>query len=58
VRKQKAKWFNKQVALVQSTVSLIVQTQEPPMRVTVSDAKGQLTELVRRAEAGEEVHRK
>jgi prevent-host-death family protein len=25
------------------------------MRVTVSDAKGQLTELVRRAEAGEEV---
>jgi hypothetical protein len=25
------------------------------MRVTVSEAKGQLTELVRRAEAGEEV---
>jgi prevent-host-death family protein len=25
------------------------------MKVTVSDAKGQLTELVRRAEAGEEV---
>jgi prevent-host-death family protein len=26
-----------------------------PMRVTVTEAKGQLTELVRRAEAGEEV---
>jgi prevent-host-death family protein len=28
---------------------------EGKMRVTVSDAKGQLTELVRRAEAGDEV---
>jgi prevent-host-death family protein len=27
----------------------------PTMRITVTEAKGQLTELVRRAEAGEEV---
>jgi prevent-host-death family protein len=30
-------------------------TLETPMKISVSDAKGQLTELVRRAEAGEEV---
>jgi prevent-host-death family protein len=29
--------------------------REPPMRVSVTAAKGQLTELVRRAEAGDEV---
>lgn len=28
---------------------------EPDMRISVSEAKGQLTELVRRAEAGDEV---
>jgi prevent-host-death family protein len=29
--------------------------KEPAMRVSVTEAKGQLTELVRRAEAGEEI---
>src|ERR1700722_18931909 len=40
-----------QLDRVRSNVAL----GEPPMRVSVTEAKGQLTDLVRRAEAGDEV---
>jgi prevent-host-death family protein len=34
---------------------MVHRAQETPMEVSVTDAKAQLTDLVRRAEAGEEV---